>query len=168
MKNINKYLNEISKFYYVLLSLIIAQAIYIVVIKRFIEPNNEYISSVFEQGNLIQKILFVPFVLAIFVIFIWLLTLLVKLILCMRKAIQSKNVFDLATAKIINRYVVINISGWCLAMLASVVFHNIDYFQYKIDIVNEIDFFASMVIYLIFAQVIRIGYILKQEQELTI
>lgn len=168
MKNIAQYLSTISKLYYVLLSLIFAQAIYISVIQTFVEPSNHQTSSVFEQGSLFQQIFLVPFALTLFVVFVWLLTLLVKLVLCMRRAIRNKNVFDLTTAKILNRYVVVNLCGWGLVMLASIVFHDIEYFNYKIDIVNEIDYFASMVIYLIFAQVIRIGYILKQEQELTI
>ena len=95
---------------------------------------------------------------------VWTLVLFIQLLICLGRSIAKKDIFNLKTVKIINRYAVLAfISAILSCFLYYTVYNEPDHFN--LLMVSGIQ---NIIILLIFGQVIRIGNYFQEEYDLTV
>lgn len=167
MKNINPILHRISIFYYIFIALYILASIYgmsIVIVNSVGPKPSPYINN----ESMISPIFFIAWSLISLAAIIWYFVVFIKLLTTVSRSIKRKNIFNLRTVKLINHNVIVNGVMLILIFIAEISFKT------SID-KNSLSLFEDIitgslqiVMMLIFGQVLKIGYILKQEQKLTI
>ncbi|CDN31288.1 hypothetical protein BN938_1194 [Mucinivorans hirudinis] len=168
MKNIDKILSGITKLYYVLVGIILFQIVYITVIENIVHRTRErsFVDMIMNSQSSLKTYIGFAIMIVLGVLSIWIIIIFFKLISATWRAVKSKNIFDLGTAALINRYAVINLVGSSLTITLFVIFPEM--IDSDLSVEAEIGYLSTMVICMIFARILRIGYILKQEQDLTI
>lgn len=168
MKQIDKILHRISILFYIFVGIFIISFCY----GSHIAFSGAMAQSTvdLEQDSLWAMIVIWITILIMFVTSVWSIVLFVRLLIVIGKSIARKNIFAMQTVRLINRYAVI-----ATILMACVL--TVQLMRPDIIAPDESDTFiymevisgaSSIVMLLMFAQVLKIGNILKQEQELTI
>lgn len=167
MKQIDKILHHISILFYIFVGLFVVGTIY-----GFFAGllSNATTKPSVDHHSITEAAIMCTVALMMIVAGVWSMILFVKLLVNIGRSIARKNIFDLKTVRIINRYSIM----YSITILLLLIFQ-IGFRDFISNDIEEIYFFSemissttSMVMLLMFGQVLRIGYILKQEQELTI
>lgn len=99
---------------------------------------------------------------------IWSFVLFIQLLTSIGRSIAQKNIFNTRTIELINRYAKIYVVLIISMTLFAIIFNEpfVDgWLNFISELLTEL---SSVVMLLILGQVLKIGYILKEEQELTV
>lgn len=165
MNQIDQILKRISIFYYIFVGLFILGGVYSFVVAFVNAANRPSIS--FEGASVATLISLLVFSILLTFVAVWTIVIFVKLLIVIGRSIARHNIFSLRTVRIINRYAILNTALLVMVMINDVIMSQ--YVDTDPHIYTDmITSASSMVMLLMFAQVLKIGYLLKQEQELTI
>lgn len=167
MKPIDQILNRISVLFYIFAGLFVVSTVYAFIVGFCGLAGTPRAPQ--EHQSLVMLIAIAILGLTMIVAGVWAIVLFVRLLVSIGKSIARRNIFDLQTVRLINRYAILN--GVCILLL--IIFHFVEpglysqtegVFMYSEMLSNA----GSLAMLLMFGQVLKIGYILKQEQDLTI
>lgn len=99
---------------------------------------------------------------------VWMIVLFIRMIITIGRSIRHKDVFDLRLVKLIHRFVILY-TVTIVCAYVNVMTHVNPVKLPMMEIMTEfLSAISTVVILLIFCEVLKIGHILKAEQELTI
>lgn len=161
MKNIKQILRNITILYYIFLALLLLQLV-LEFIPDFLEGFSYGSQNADKQSTLFTVIAF-----PITIVFIWSTVLMVRLLISVGKSIYRRNIFNPKTVKLINRYAIIYGALLALTFVGMSTYRGpeTDMIETYYEIVSRA---MQVILIVMFGQVLNIGCILKQEQELTI
>lgn len=162
MRNINHILHRISILYYVFLALYIVSIVYSVTLSvvNSMDSGREYD---IDHASGLMFVLLVVCLVALIVATVWTIVLFVKLLITIGKSIKRKNIFNLRTVNLINRNAILNGVLLVLICITEILFKS-DIDRQSLSLFEDMMGGAlQLVMMLIFGQVLKIGYILKQE-----
>ncbi len=95
---------------------------------------------------------------------VWTVVLFIKLLICLGRSIARKDIFNLRTVKIINRYALLTlICAGMTFLMCNTVYNDASYFN-----LIMVSGLQNTIILLIFGQVIRIGNYFQEEYDSTV
>lgn len=168
MTDINKILSRITILYYIFIVVLVADFAY--------SFGTGFLTG-FEQGRqsaqaMIENDPYSLLYMAVWslltiVIYIWALVLFVILLVSLGRSIATKNIFNPKTFKHINRYAVVYASSLVMMFVSELIGSPAGLELHDL-IMNLLSGASTIVMLLLFAQVLKIGNILKAETDLTI
>lgn len=134
-------------------------------------------SKVFKDGtnvdmsslSIVESVVFMANQLLIIIGSIWVLVLFIKMCVIIGRSLRDKNPFDLRIVKIVYRYIIISLVVSLLSYISFVIMDELMLIVSAYELVSDVlSSVSTVVMLLIFCDVLKIGHILKEEQDLTI
>lgn len=174
MENFSRILRNINILYYVLLVLFVGVICFDIIpgfydgFQQGFEGGVDIGKRIGELGtvDIIMKLLAIPMIVAFF----WSIILLFKLIYHTGRSIARKDIFNPKCRRLINRYAIVAGSMFILMTIITLTQWSIGRYSREItDLIYDVLVQGvQIVILVILGQVLKIGEILKKEQNLTI
>lgn len=167
MKQIDFILSHITMLFYIFVGLSILGTAYGLVMMPSSDVSPEALAQ-FKKMGISGAMFLILLFLALFTAGVWSTVLFIILLVRIGSAIARKNIFDMRVVRVINRYAILTgITLFLMLLVFMIMPANLtpDDFWIKSSTISAA---SSTVMLLILGQVLRIGHILKQEQELTV
>lgn len=168
MTDINKILSRITILYYIFIVVLVADFAYSLWASFLtgFEQGRQSAQAIMENDPYSLLFMVVWGILTI-IVCVWVLVRFVILLISLGRSIATKNIFNPKTFKHINRYAVIYAVSLVM-MFVSQVTGTPSEIELHDQIMSLLSGASTIVLLLLFAQVLKIGNILKAEQDLTI
>lgn len=165
MPILEKILSRITTLYYIFIVVLIADFAYSFLLGFFegYSSNQELINEI---SPTLTVVYFVSKLLCL-ALYVWTVVVYVQLLISLWRSVRTKNIFNPSNIKYINRYALLyGISS--IMICAEQLLNPAGGMAVTEMIINLLSTATTIVLLLLFAQVLKIGDILKSEQDLTI
>lgn len=168
MKPIDLIVRRLTIFYYIFLIATLASLV-MAFVTGFAQAIQGRAAGDFISQSITVEIAYVILALLTMVNSVWLLLLFVKMLIIVYKSIRDKDLFNARLIKIIPRFVVLYIILMVLAYIAFCLKGSssleMSMYDFSVEILSSI---STVIMLLMFCEVLKIGNILKTEQDLTV